>query len=630
MADKQQKSIFFRRRQKYTDGHDEYTFQMKRRRRPWWLLLLLLPLLLFIRCEKDITVVCLDAQTNEPVVGIDVTLDYDAYWLVDSTGILPSAHIQKTQVTDEKGETVFRDLPCSVFSYVFHPTSEAIVYAKNDCFAGNDTCLFHFTRTVELKLKPRIENLHVKLVDLETGDALPDGWVTYQYGDEGKVKTDSAKTDAAGVATLPNMRYCSIVELLKGSCYGYADTTKAKVPAQDLLFVNDTSTLRLRPNKERFTFFVKNKVSKQPIPDALCTVTLTRPGASKGFTRQVRTSIDGRGIAVYDSAFVLATIAIRASKVNYRDSVLTGGPWNVEQFIKQDSLTRTIWLTPEPFAEEFINVDSINGKPIPGVKNVIKITNPDGTSQPPLTEISNSNGVFPVRAIEDAKVEIISTADPVYEPKKTIIPIFKNVKDKKIRMKPVMENLLFRTVREEKPNVLLPDCSLKVVGSISGILSPSNSGKGEFTVTMRVNEKLSIVASKKGYTTNSTKVQNNTLNELKVSQDRRDIPLKLDLQCNGGKNVPKQSNEMHHKRSYGMGKEEGDSYISGDFYGVPDFITVYDGPDTSSPVLIGPKKEVTDKFNIPFHFTKGIITVVIETSGDGSSWEYEVSCPPGS
>jgi hypothetical protein len=54
---------------------------------------------------------------------------------------------------------------------------------------------------------------------------------------------------------------------------------------------------------------------------------------------------------------------------------------------------------------------------------------------------------------------------------------------------------------------------------------------------------------------------------------------------------------------------------------------VYDGPDTSGKILVGPDKEIPDKFRIPFHFTKGAVSVVIRTSGNNSSWEYVVNCP---
>lgn len=316
--------------------------------------------------------------------------------------------------------------------------------------------------------------------------------------------------------------------------------------------------------------------------------------------------------------------------MHYKDGSLTGGPWIVELFRDQDDDTRTIWLDPEPYLQDFINVDSITGKPISGVENVINIIDSDEKITT-ISEISNHNGVFSVLAKEDARIGIVSTKGPEYKRKDSRFAKFADIKDadKEIRMEPVMDTLNFRTIREEKDDVLLPNCNLRITGSISGMLHPTNSGNGEFTVVMRKYENLTIVASRKGYITNSTKVRNQDWQYLQEDQNHRDIPLKLDLPpCSGGINTPKQDGEMNHQRSYGMGQEEGYASISGDFYSEPDFLTVYDGLGTSGKILVGPNQSIAKKFSIPFHFTQGAVTVVIRTSiNNSSSWEYIVSCP---
>lgn len=625
-------SIRIDKKLKYKEEHNHYSLQLCHVHRPWWLLLLLLPLLLFIKCSKDITVSCVEPIGELPVENIPVTMEYQSHFLWNDGKFFTSDSIRLTQRTDSLGKTVFKDLPCSVFSYVFYCLQKASFTAIDDCHAALDERRnFHYRWHVTLDMEPRREDLHVKLLDKETGDILPDAILIYKYVELGEEKTDSAHADAAGIATLPQMRYCSVMTELKGTCYGYADTMHVDLPCQSLLNANDSTALRLRPIKERFTFFVKNKETKQPIPDALCKVSLTHPGKSKHVeNREVRTSIDGQGLAIYDKAFILSTIAITASKLHYKDGQLEGGPWTVEVFNRQNDSIRTIWLEPEPYLEEFVNIDSITGKPIPGVTNVIKVTDHDGTVTE-TTEMSNSNGVFPVWAKEDAKVEIISTKSPSYKKKISVYPKYKDIKkeEKKIRMQPVLETLKFRTVREEKPNVLLPKCTLVITGSESGPLTPTDSGNGEFSVTMRKYEYLSIVASRKGYKTNSTKVQNRDWEYLRVNQERRDIPLKLDLPpCNGGENIPMKTNEVLHQRSFGMGIEEGTASISGDFMRNGDYLTVYDGPDTSGRILVGPNEYISGIFIRKFHFTQGVVTVVIRTSDiTVSKWNYEVNCP---
>lgn len=623
--------IRFSKKVKYKEEFNQYSLQLCHIHRPWWLFLFLLPLLLLIKCNKDIAVNCIEPTGNLPIENLPVTMKYEVHYLWNNKIFLATDSIQRTQNTDSTGKTVFKDLPCSIFSYIFYCLSNASYVAKSDCHAtADEKHNFHCTSNIKLKMSPRLEDLHVELLDKETGDVLPDGILIYKYTEQEKEKTDSVHANAAGIAIIPQMRYCSVMKEIKGTCYGYADTLRKDIPCQNLVNANNRTALKLRPLKERFTFFVKNKETKQPIPDVLCYVSLTHPGNSKRIAnRQVRTSIDGKGIAVYDNAFVLSTIAITANKTHYKEGKLEGGPWVVENFNEQDNDTRTIWLEPEPYLQEFINIDSLTGRPIAGVKNVMKMTTLGGMTT--VTEISNRNGVFPILAKEDAQIEIASTKTPEYKQKISRFSKFKDIKekDREIRMQPIIETLSFRTVREEMKDVLLPNCKLWVTGSISGVLSPNDSDNGEFTVTMRKYEDLTIVASRKGYTTNSTKVRNRDWNYLQAEQIRRDIPLKLDLPpCSGGINVPKQTNEMEHQRSYGMGQEEGDASISGNFYSEPDFLTVYDGPDTSGKILIGPNQPIANKFSLPFHFTQGAVTVVIKTStSNGSTWEYVVDCP---
>lgn len=427
-------TILFQKKVKYRQEYDIYTLQLKRTCRPWWLLLLLLPLLLLVKCNKDIVVYCVESETGVPVAGQPVDLSYDAHFLWNSGHFRDTQAIVRTQVTNADGKTVFEDLPCSVYSYFFHCNSKVTLTAKSECFADMvEERRFHFIRRITLVMKPRRENLRIKVVDDETDDVLPGAGVVYRFFEHEIERVDSAWADATGIVVLPNIRYCSIIEQITGVCYGYADTTTVQIPAKSLLNPSDSTALRLRPIKERFSFFVKNKDTGESIPNALCTVTLTHPGASRTVdSRQVLTSIDGKGMAVYDDAFVLASIGIVATKEHFKDGVLDGGPWTVEEFVLQPDSVRTIWLEPEPFLQEFINVDSLSNRRIPGVRNEVRIISPSGEVTT-ATEISNSNGVFPVFAKEGSRIEIVSTKSPAYKQKNTVIKKFE--KGEIIRMK---------------------------------------------------------------------------------------------------------------------------------------------------------------------------------------------------
>ena len=642
MSDKK-KDIRVSHKCKYQNQYNDYTIRMVHRRRPWWLLLLLLPLLLLIQCHKDITVTVVDRDTQERLPGQEVTMSYMPHHLWWAGHLLPaSVQQQKTQTTDTQGQTTFSRLPCSVYSYIFYCLSPVTFTVESDCYGAEKRCNFHYTRHTTLELEPRREDLHVQLADLDTGDPLPDATLIYRWVEGGEQHTDSVKADAQGVATLPQMRLCSVVELLHGRCYGYADTTRAQVPGQLLLLPQgDSATLRLRPIKERFTFFVKDKETRQPIAAALCTVTLTHPRGSQQ-RRQVTTSIDGKGIAVYDNAFILSTIAIHAAKKHYKDGDLEGGPWTVQQFIRQDDDTRTVWLEPEPYVSEFINTDSLTGQPVPGVKNIIIITDPSGRTDT-TTEVSNRNGCFPVKAKAGSKVEIRSEKSPTYKPGRKVIPSFDE--GERVPLMPNQTSLTFRTVTKEG-GPLVPQCNLKITASQSGTHQPTSSGQGEFTVTgLQYGERISIVSSKQGYATNSKKINNADVNQLLTApQTARDIPMVLDVPpCSGGTIVPR-NGVMQHRQQYNMGQSGGIAALKGDAYSQYDTFTVYDGPDTSSPAVTitsgglndgkpvpsGGKLQhvkLTNKFYVPFSFSSQVVTVVIETYNGGSDWKYEVECP---
>ena len=248
------KPIGVRHSFRYREAQDTYEMQLRHRKCRWWLLLFLLPLLLLIQCHKDITVTCIDAETGEPVSEQEVTLAYDAHFLFKSGSFFTTEKINQTQDTDDSGKTVFRKVPCSVFSYLFYCLSDMTVSASSDCYEpAEEKRNFHFTSSVELKMTPLREDLHVKLLDKKTGDPLPYSTLVYTYVNDGKEKTDSVKADARGVATIPNMSACGVMKRLLGRCVDHIDTTRVDVPCQDLLEPNDEQALRLIPIKEKFS-----------------------------------------------------------------------------------------------------------------------------------------------------------------------------------------------------------------------------------------------------------------------------------------------------------------------------------------------------------------------------------------
>ncbi len=232
---------------KYFTPKSEYVVRLRHRHRPWWLLLFLL-LLFFVRCEKDISVTCIDNDSDLSIADVEVNVDYNAHYLFNHGKFFAKEHVNRTQTTDDTGNTIFRDLPCSVFSYLFYCLSKAAFVAQSDCHElTTKKVLFHPAHNIEIKMNMLRSDLVIQLRDLVTDEILPDASVIYRYYDKGQERLDSTRTNNNGVATLRNMPRCGIITEIVGSCKEHYDTLRIDVPCQRLLTTNDSTTLRLRP-----------------------------------------------------------------------------------------------------------------------------------------------------------------------------------------------------------------------------------------------------------------------------------------------------------------------------------------------------------------------------------------------
>ena len=628
------KSMSYRKGFRFREDQSEYVFQLKKKywKYLWWLLLLPLLLLLFVRCEKDIHVNTVDSVTKDPVSDVHVTLDYTAYYLYNNGEFFYREKVSRELQTDGLGKGVFEDLPCSVFSYIFHAREKAIYTALASCTTlvpDPERSNFHYKRKKRLNMALKVVDLGLSVVDRETGEPLAGALVEYEYALSGKGILDSLVTAPDGRCFLEGVPQCGTIKVRRASCYGYADTTDVKISVKAAIANPDSAKIRLTPLKESFTYFVKNKYTKQPIPGATAVVILTSGNGQVGRSQSV-TNVDGKGTGGYQGAFVLATVDIHASKIHYKDGKLDKN-YTVEEFVKLPDEQRTIYLEPEPYLEEFRNLDSLSKEPIPGVQNDITISGIDGkTSQ--TREISNRNGVFYVKAMEGDKIEIYSDYSPYYHPKKTRIDSF--YRGETILMEPVLVDLTF-TTRDAMTDELLPDCSLAISTTISKVTSPTNSGKGAFVVKgLRLAEEISITASKPGYSTNSTKVNRvSVLHLSQASQDERDIPLTPELPpCNSGGDAKDQANKARSVKSFNMGKNSGVFKFSWDNGGsICDQILVYNCTEDqiSSNLPIFDTGYTAGNGTRHLRFDNGpVITVVALSNPDnGTYWNYSVDCP---
>ncbi len=250
----------FSKKFKYNQQQDEYVFQLEKKRSWWWLLWLFLLLLfiaaLLIPCHHDLKVTSV-SPAGTPLQGVNVTLDYETHMLYDfdEQQLLYNKSNHLEQVTDSLGQTVFRNLKCSVFSYVFYCLSKERIVCTRECFAPVKVeKLFHFTRNVKVEMSDQPEEILVQVADLETGDLLPDATVCLTYKSGGTTVVDSLKTNANGRVALRGPTRCDVISELRGACYGYADTAYTDIPVIDVIAASESAFLKLRPIKQKFTF----------------------------------------------------------------------------------------------------------------------------------------------------------------------------------------------------------------------------------------------------------------------------------------------------------------------------------------------------------------------------------------
>ena len=605
-------------------GKSDYEFRMKKPSY-WWLWalgIIAFMLLCCVRCEHSIDVKTVDIDSGKNIVCDSVTINYTSHYLYKNGRFFVNETHTITRSSDADGIVHFSDMPCSVFSYVFYAFSSAEYSVESECSVLPEspaTGLFHYKWSQTLKLAPKTTDVVLTVIDRETEEPLADALLRYSYNRGGKMVSDSIKSDAAGRCNMTDIPTCGSINFSRVSCYAYKDTSNVSISVIEALSDDEIATIPLTPLKESFTFFVHNKYTHQPIPDAKVEIVL-KDKNSVVRHGPISTNVDGTGRGAYNDAFIGATLELKASKNNYKDSIYTP-ICTVKEFIDKPDSLRVIYLEPLPNNQTFVNADSISHEPIAGVMNHIVVKSMDGNEYK-YDEPSNRQGVFTFKAMEGDHIVIDSKLDPQYEPKHTDISKFE--KGDTIFMKSNVVNLTFRTI-VENTGFILPDCQLKIQTSKSNVTAPTNSSNGVFTVYgLFPNEKISIISSKQGYETNDY-----TINEFLVSdliyapEDWRDIPMDIEmLPCNGGA-IVSPDKEPVHQRTYNLGMQSGHTTVDIDFDSAPDYITIYDGSNTSGPVLL-PKGKYTNKRTFSINFSKGCITVVVEGS---TIRKYQVNCP---
>jgi hypothetical protein len=632
---------------KYDASVSEYTIRL---RKPnwWWLLLLLLPLLL-IRCEKEVYVKVQEDGTNSAVSGATVHFNYNKAFVYDQGRFFTNDADPRMDTTNANGVVKFSSLEYSVYSWIFKYNSSANTFASSNCFAS-DTLFRRYHSiwdqdTLELKVYPIMAPLDFRVVDAEDGEPLPDASVSIEASYLNRVYQDLATTDPNGRVVFNNLPKCGLVNIAVGTAEGYSpdQITEKDIPSLSTS-LDSNRTLRLQPIKKKLIFFVEDCKTGRRISGAEVTVELDFDG--KKLTQKKRTNVDGVGKGFYDDAHVIADVTlIGKAPPYYRDNKLP--TYKVGDFITLPDSLRTICLEPIANTVKFKNVDSLTNQPLAGVNNEIVIENGGQTKR--ANAMSDRNGEFVVEINPGDRVSIVSKYPPDYEDNTTKIRNKDGIKLKEgptsgrtIPLKPKMADLVFRTVEEENPSIVVPNADITTQLSVRGksisLPTPRQSdSNGEFVIRAPLVATISIQASKADYVSNNTKVRNASFRALANSpQSARDIPLKKDPPppppplpppCKTHANSGGDGITMN---EYNMQNPKLQFNITYEMHSIPDQLIVYCGRKNNlGKVLTRTPGKVSNSGTLHVDLSKCSSTwiTVKVIGGPNTDWNYNINCP---
>ncbi|MCC5944178.1 MAG: Ig-like domain-containing protein [Bernardetiaceae bacterium] len=515
----------------------EYVIKIKKRRFPWWLLLLLLPLLLLIRCEKTVLVKAVNKDSGEVVENLNTYFRYNQAFAYDAGAFFTDNSVTRSEQTNAEGVATYVKLQYSLYSYLFHAQSLAIITGDAKGCYGVDTLTREFHKIkdqemLELSLIPRFIDLDFKVIDKEDSEPMPDVLVEIITEVGGKQYKDSTRSGADG-RLLFSVPKCGKLLEIRAETDGYFPDSIQNKAIDDLLGgIDEHRTLKLKPIKTPITFFVTDCRDNSPIPGATVTIELDFSGRKSTVTS--RTNVNGVGKGSYEEAYLIADVKLSARKQYYKPGRLPN-TYQVREFIELPKDKRTICLEPEENPIEFMTIDGGTRQPLAGVKNIVTIRKGNETRTEEI--ISNANGKFTVAGIVIGDViSVHSSLPPDYEDNNTKvqnregIPLMNAPMDERtIPLLPSEFELTFRTINAEG-GALVPGVSLGV--NVNGnMVAPNSSGNGTFSVKVKRNDRISIRASKSCYAMNNTSINNRPVIDLaEGNQSVRDIPMRQQIQ----------------------------------------------------------------------------------------------------
>jgi hypothetical protein len=289
---------------------------------------------MFVRCSRDVTVQVVD-QFNNPLEKAEVSIDYDAHffpWLTQEEAF--------KGVTNDKGVAVVRDMPCSVWSYIFYRSTPMTVAAEFGSLTGTEIKPFHTTDKVIIKINiPDPQgDAQVQVIDDFTQQPIANADVLITIDGSGQ---PVLHTDSQGLVSVPGLSYRSLVSgAARHPNYNSNDTTLVNRRGVDL--IGSTVTIPLSPkvqcNQEveyNSEFKPKTVMSNIDLGKDSGVFTLTYRTLSLADRFVVK---NAKGKVLHDTGFVSTGDDFRNKDVTFDTRMIT-----IEAYNCPDDPTSSVW-----------------------------------------------------------------------------------------------------------------------------------------------------------------------------------------------------------------------------------------------------------------------------------------------
>ena len=228
---------------KYEEQYDHYNIIIKDPF-PWKKLLRLLALLLlfgllFVRCNKDITIKTIEIDET-PVSGAQVEMSYTEHQLYkDGTFFYSMTHVENG-ITDVEGFAKFEKQPCSVFSWIFYTLSRAYASASKDGRSGAGSFLFHWRFTPYVIVLEK--DIYMRVIDAQTKAPIYGANVQLTSKDL-KFKPLNLTTDQNGICSFSTSKKYANIDKILATAVGYSGSLMYNLSIQEV----DSMTIPLDP-----------------------------------------------------------------------------------------------------------------------------------------------------------------------------------------------------------------------------------------------------------------------------------------------------------------------------------------------------------------------------------------------